>query len=825
MAYTLEEIAGITKGSFRGNTAKDYSIQFLELDSRNIREPENLLFVCVVGNHNDGHDYIKDIYNKGVRAFLISHELDTEAYENASFIKVENTVTALQQIAASHRRRFDIPTIGITGSNGKTILKEWLFTLLSPDIAVVKNPKSYNSQVGVPLSVWNIDHHHQLGIFEAGISEPNEMQNLSNVIEATLGIFTNIGPAHDAGFESRKQKIEEKLKLFVNECTVVYCKDYEELHESIINHDCNAISWSAQSLADFSVKYNRNSGETAIEIDALDSNQKISIKVPFTDTASLENVTHCIIMMLLLDYDEERINERVKLLKNVPMRLQLNEGENNCLIINDTYSADLLSLEKALEFMSQQDNRRIKTIIVSPFEETGLDEDTFINKLLDLCVKFEIQRFIGVGKLYQNHLSSIKNEFAQVEIYENTHSLLRSISALSFNKEVVLIKGSRIYKLEEVARILELKKHKTKLEITLNHINYNLQVYRNFIKPETGIIAMVKAFSYGNGSIEIAKTLEKLNVSYLSVAFPDEGVVLRKGGITTPIITMSSDITDLDLLLDYQLEPEVFAAHQLESLIDSLTALGIQEPLNIHIKVDTGMHRLGFMSNEIDTLIDTLNNQSCLRVKTIFSHLAASEDAEHDSFTFSQIQLFKEISERITDALEYPIKKHILNSSGIVRFTGAQFDYVRLGIGLYGVDSSSSIQERLFPVGKLKTQILQIKDVPKGATIGYGRVGNAINKTKVAILPIGYADGYDRRFSNGKGEVYINGKKAKVIGNVCMDMTIVDISSIDDAAVGDEVEIYGPNISIINMATRIGTIPYELLTHISSRVKRVYTKE
>jgi Alr-MurF fusion protein len=825
VAYTLEEIVNITGGKFLGRAAKDYSIEFLELDSRNIREPENLLFICIIGENHNGHDFIKDVYNKGVRVFLVSEDIDVDEFENASFIKVGNTVEALQQIAGAHRRKFDIPSLGITGSNGKTIIKEWLFTLLSPDIAIVKNPKSYNSQVGVPLSVWNIDFHHQFGIFEAGISEPDEMENLASVIEATIGIFTNIGPAHDAGFESRKEKIEEKLKLFTNGCTVVYCKDYKDIHEAIVNHDCNAISWSTNTIADYSVRYNKGNNETTIEIDVLESEQKLTIHAPFSDTASLENVTHCIIIMLLLDYEEAMINERVKLLKNVPMRLQLNEGENNCLIINDTYSADLLSLEKALEFMSQQDNRRNKTIIVSPFEETGMNEENFIYKLIDLCLEFEIDRFIGVGKLYQNHTSSIKNAFPKVEIYENTHALLRSLSSISFNKEVILIKGSRIYKLEEVARILELKKHKTKLEITLNHINYNLQVYRNFIKPETGIIAMVKAFSYGTGSIEIAKTLEKLNVSYLSVAFPDEGVLLRKGGINTPIITMSSDISDLDLLIEYQLEPEVFAGYQLEDLINSLTALNIQEPLNIHLKIDTGMHRLGFMPHEIDSLIETLNNQSCLRVKTIFSHLAAAEDAEHDTFTFSQIQLFKDISEKITTALDYPIKKHILNSSGIVRFTGAQFDYVRLGIGLYGVDSSSSIQERLFPVGKLKTQILQIKEVPKGASIGYGRMGTALNRTKIAILPIGYADGYDRRFSNGKGEVFIKGKKAKVIGNVCMDMTMIDVSAVDDANVGDEVEIYGPNISIINMAARIGTIPYELLTHISGRVKRVYTKE
>lgn len=825
MAFTLEEIAHISAGKLKGKQSKDYLIQFLELDSRNIRETQNLLYICVAGTNHNGHDFIKEVYNKGVRAFLVSQEVHFNDYEGASFILVQDTVEALQQIAAAHRKKFDIPSLGITGSNGKTIVKEWLYTLLSPDIAVVKNPKSYNSQVGVPLSVWNIDNHHQLGIFEAGISEPGEMENLAFVIEATIGVFTNIGPAHDAGFKSRKQKIEEKLKLFTNGCTVVYCKDYQDIHDSIVQQDCNPVSWSVNSIADYTVKYIKRASETEVVIDALEAEHKIIIRVPFTDTASLENVTHCIIMMLLLDYDEKMINERVKLLKNVPMRLQLNEGENNCLIINDSYSADLLSLEKALEFMNQQDNRRQKTLIVSAFEETGLRDEVFIQKLIDLCLEFEIHRFIGIGKVYQQHVAVIKNAFAKVEIYENTHSLLRSISSISFSKEVILIKGSRISRLDEIARILELKKHKTKLEIALNHINFNYQVYRNFLKPETGIIAMVKAFSYGSGSVEIAKTLEKLNVSYLSVAFPDEGVALRKGGIHTPIITMSSDVSDLDLLIDYQLEPEVFAFYQLDDLITRLTDMGIQEPLNIHLKIDTGMHRLGFMANEIDELIEKLSHQSCLRIRTIFSHLAASEDAEHDTFTFSQIQLFKDIAEKISTALEYPIKKHILNSSGIVRFTGAQFDYVRLGIGLYGVDSSSSIQERLYPVGKLKTQIIQIKDVPKGATIGYGRVGNAINKTKIAVLPIGYADGYDRRFSNGKGEVFLRGKKAKVIGNVCMDMTMIDISHIEEAEVGDEVEIYGPNVSIINMASRIGTIPYELLTHISSRVKRVYTKE
>lgn len=816
--YSLSEIAGACSGKLLGKISLS-GIKHISTDTRKIIHAPDTLFIALSGPRNDGHQYIQAAYQKGVRNFVVEH-IDAINFPDSGFIIVDNSLKALQDIAAFHRGKFDIPVLGITGSNGKTVVKEWLFQLLHADIDICRSPKSFNSQIGVPLSVWNLSEHHQMGIFEAGVSTNGEMLNLQQIIQPSMGIITNIGPAHDAGFLSREEKLREKLLLFQRCKWLLYCKDHELVNAALWQQE-NAVSWGQNPEADFYI-IDQQSAQNKTHIHLKWKGQTAHFDIPFSDKAYVENSLHCIVCMLLLDYPAETINERIQHLHILPMRLELKYGLNGCTIIDDSYSADLLSLEVALDFFRQQESRKKRTLIISSFDQSGMDDRQLVEELIRLIRLNNFQKVIGVGELFIRYAArfiALKIEFHS---FPKTDSLLSQLNGLNFDREIILIKGARQFQFERITYRLQGQSHRTVLDIDLNALADNLQVYRAMLKKGTGIIPMVKAFSYGSGSTEIASLLETLNVSYMAVAYVDEGVQLREGGIKTRIMVMNPDIRDFDRMVNYQLEPEIYSSSLLRALIYFLESSGFSGRLPIHLKVETGMNRLGFMEESIDDLVFTLLDQDVLTVATIFSHLAASEDPLMDDFSKEQIARFERMSTKIMEALSYPVKRHLLNSSGIARFPEAQFDFVRLGIGLYGIDSASTIQDKLQTVGTLKTRISQIKDVLPGETVGYNRKGSSDKPLKIAILAIGYADGFDRRFSNGVGEVMIRGQRAKIIGNVCMDMCMVDVTHIQDIMEGDEVEIYGKNISIIACAAKVGTIAYELLTRISSRVRRVY---
>ena len=816
--YNLSDIAQACSGKLTGNISLS-GIKHISTDTRKIIHAPDTLFIALSGPRNDGHQYIQSAYQKGVRKFIVEHT-DTGLFPDAGFIVVENTLKALQDLAAFHRSKFDIPILGITGSNGKTVVKEWLFQLLHTDIDICRSPKSFNSQIGVPLSVWNLSEHHQMGIFEAGVSTNNEMLNLQQIIQPSMGIITNIGPAHDAGFVSREEKLEEKLQLFPHCKWLLYCKDHD-LVDAALSKQENAVSWGQNPGADFYI-IDQQSAQNKTHIHLKWKGNTAHFYIPFSDKAYVENSMHCIVCMLMMDYSAETINERIQHLHILPMRLELKYGLNGCTIIDDSYSADLLSLEVALDFFRQQESRKKRTLIISSFDQSGMDDRQLVDELIRLIRQNNFQKVIGVGELFIRFAArfiALKIEFHS---FPKTDILLSQLSGLNFDREIILIKGARQFQFERITYRLQGQSHRTVLDIDLNALSDNLQVYSAMLKKGTGIIPMVKAFSYGSGSTEIASLLETLNVSYMAVAYVDEGVQLREGGIKTRIMVMNPDIRDFDRMTSYQLEPEIYSSSLLRALIYFLESSGFASRLPIHLKVETGMNRLGFMEESIDDLVFTLLDQDVLTVSTIFSHLAASEDPLMDDFSREQIARFDRVSTKIMEALSYPVKRHLLNSSGITRFPEAHFDFVRLGIGLYGIDSASTIQDKLQTVGTLKTRISQIKEVLPGETVGYNRKGSSDKPLKIAILAIGYADGFDRRFSNGVGEVMVRGQRAKVIGNVCMDMTMVDITHIPDVLEGDEVEVYGKNISIIECAAKVGTIAYELLTRISSRVRRVY---
>ncbi len=822
MNYTLTEIAEIVNGNISITHIQTKLTQVC-IDTRQISNPASSLFFCLIGKA-DGHDFIATAYQKGIRHFVISKEINTADVQDASFILVKDTLVALQQLATYHRQQFSIPVVGITGSNGKTIVKEWLYQLLSDELNVVKSPKSYNSKIGVPLSVLNLQPEHQFAIFEAGVSTVNEMDVLQKIIQPTLGIFTNIGSAHNSGFSDLTQKTKEKLNLFSSCTKVIYTSKYAEIKDAVIGNPVY-ISWGFQSTDDYVIThFVKEKTKSTLQLNG------ISYTLPFTDDASVENAIHCIVFLKELNYTDENIQAKINVLHNLPMRLELKYGINNCSIIDDSYSADMHSFKVALDFLNQQESNKSRTLIISEFEESGLTEDAFIKQLIRIIQEYRFSKLIGIGPFFKKAIESINGKVKEWYIYETTEQFIEQFHLQHFENEFILLKGARRFGFEKISALLVGQTHETVLEVNLNALLNNLNVYKAYLPTNCGVIAMVKAFSYGSGTVEVASLLEKNHVDYLAVAYADEGVTLRKSGIRTPIMVMNPDVKDFDRMLEYQLEPEIYSVYILQQLIDFFSNRKEEmKPFAVHLKIETGMNRLGLKQQDLTEFIEVLKTNKAIEVKTIFSHLSGSEDAQFDEFTQQQIDLFQSFSQQISHELKQVYgnlytepKRHILNSAGIIRFPDARFDYVRLGIGLYGVDGSQNIQDKLLPIGRLKTRIAQIKIVEKGETIGYSRKGIANETKKIAVLAIGYADGYDRRFGNGVGEVFISGKKASIIGNVCMDMCMADITHIDEVKEGDEVEIYGSHISIIEQAKKIGTIPYELLTGISPRVKRLY---
>jgi len=802
---------------------RDKNIRILLTDSRSLLEPDTTLFFALCTSNDDGHRYIFDLYKKGVRNFVVQHDFaDMEQIPDANCLWVKDTLVALQKLAAFHRQQFDIPIVGVAGSNGKTIVKEWLYQLLHDVFSIVRSPRSYNSQTGVPLSVWQLNKQTQLGIFEAGISLPKEMERLQPIVRPSIGIFTTIGEAHQENFSSQEEKCLEKLVLFESSEKIIYNEDQILVKYCIEKKGFShkTFSWSTKNEKAplFISKIQKEIDFTAIDYQL--SKVKSTIKIPFTDDASIENAIHCLALIACLVPELENLSTRFEKLDPVAMRLDVNKGINQSILINDTYNSDINSLSIALDFMSRRsmDNHLKRVLILSDILQSGMVPAAFYRKVAELVHQKQVEQIIGIGPNLMSHsnLFQIEKEF-----YPTTEKFLNSEIWRSFKNAIILIKGSRKFRFERISEQLGEKVHQTVLEVNLDAIIHNLKYFRSKLESGTKIICMVKAFGYGIGSYELAKTLQERGVDYLAVALADEGAELRREGITMPIMVMNPEEHAFSTLFEYNLEPEIYNLSMLDAIIRETERRGILY-YPIHVKLDTGMNRLGFEAKDIFVLADKLKNQMGVSVKSVFSHLAGSDSEFLDDYTEKQIKLFTEESNQLEELLGYSVMRHILNSAGIERFSHAQFDLVRLGIGLYGI---SAIDENaLKPVASLKTRILQIREVKQGETVGYSRKGVLNRDSKIACLPIGYADGLDRRLGNQNGKVFINGHFCPIVGNICMDICMVDVTDTK-AEEGDEVIIFGEQITIKELAEKLQTIPYEILTSISPRVKRVYYKE
>lgn len=796
-------------------------IEFLAFDSRNILIPQKTLFFAITTAKDDGHHYIQELWKLGVRNFIITQPLAVFShFSDTNFLQVTNAVDALQKIAAAHREQFDYPVVGITGSNGKTIVKEWLSQMLAPEFHVVRNPNSYNSQIGVPLSVWQMAKRHNLAIFEAGISQPDEMENLAAIIQPTIGILTNIGSAHKEFFQSIEEKLIEKTKLFQHCQKVIYNTDNPLIHNYFKqNKDFQGktISWGHAEDADYHLDFvNTTDVHTVVSLNGQ------LIDIPFSDTGSIENAMHAVVLMLLLDFTLPQINQKLQSLSAVSMRMEMIEGINNSVIINDTYSLDMSSLRIALDFMNAQTQMIRKTVIISDFEQAGnLDTEDYQN-IYKLLINKGITRLIAVGTGFHAHRSVFA--FPEQSFYHTTEELLANLDQEPFNQEVILLKAARSYRFEKVVAALQYKTHQTVLNVNLPAIIHNLSYYRSLLKPETKMVAMVKAQSYGLGDVELINELVYHHVDYLAVAYTDEGVRFRRRSISKPIIVLGAEAHSFEAMIAYRLEPEIFNFHYLEQLSELLSQHSDIESFPIHIKLDTGMHRLGFDEADLPRLAAFIQQHPKLKIASIFSHLAAAEDPNEDDFTRRQIALFDRMSSYLISQFDYPILRHILNSAGISRFPEAQYDMVRLGIGLYGFSAVPQDQAQLQNTVTLRTVVTQVKTIPANETIGYNRSYKTLKESKIAIIPIGYADGYPRELGNGIGQVSIAGRLVPIVGKICMDMCMVDVTGLD-VKEGDEVIVYGDANPLDKVAASIHRIPYELMTAISKRVQRIYIKE
>ena len=822
MNYSIQHIISIVNGKALNEQLTEATIVHLLLDSRQLVFPKTSLFFALEGKRHDGHDYIASLYEKGVRHFIISKKIELNNYPNATFIYVNKSIDALQQLATYHRHQFDLPCIGITGSNGKTIIKEWLFQLLQEEYKIVRSPKSYNSQIGVPLSVWQFSQEHDFAIFEAGISTTKEMQQLAPIIDCTIGIFSNIGEAHREGFASIEEKINEKIQLFTNCPTIIFCADDTRVATAINGlKNKTLLTWSKTKKAVLQI-LSVEKKKTRSYIKGLYKDQLIDLELHYTDNAYIDNAIHCWILLLHLDIPNSVIKKRMKFLNPVKMRLELKAGIHNCTLINDSYNADLTSLNIALNFLEQQGNDLKRTIILSDILQSGLTNDVLYEQIAQLLNKKNIHRFIGIGKAIRTIEANLSSTI-QSTFYESSASFLNQFQEETFEDEVILLKGARQFEFERIAARLVKKVHKTVLEINLNALLHNLNVYSKKLDTDTKMMVMVKASAYGSGSIEVARLLAFHQVDYLTVAYADEGVELREAGIQLPILVLNPEVASFETLLRYQLEAEIYSLTLLRQFIQQLAES--EATIFIHLKVDTGMNRLGFTEEDIPTLTRLLKEKPTLHVKSIFSHLAASEAKGHDDFSTHQVEQYMALYQKISAAIGYTPLKHILNSSGIIRFPQYQLDMVRLGIGLYGIDSGDQIQDLLQNVYTLKASISQIKEVKAGDTVGYNRNGQVNKPMTIATISIGYADGLMRKAGNGRYSVLVKGKKAPIIGNVCMDMCMIDISSIPEAMEGDEVIIFGKELPVQELAYCLETIPYEIFTCISERVKRVYYQD
>ncbi len=822
MEYTIRQIAQIVDGKlFSPPDFQKKTIEQVITDSRTFFRDEQALFFALKGPRNNGHNFITNLTNKGLKAFVVSQP--EVISENAAFILVENTTEALQKLAAHHRKSFHFPVVGVTGSNGKTIVKEWLHELLSEEFRIVRSPKSYNSQIGVPFSVLLMENHNNLGIFEAGISQPGEMERLGNVIQPEIGILTNIGDAHQENFSSTEHKTREKLKLFTKSKKLIFCTDDTETAALAFGfcstYKVEPVSWSLKNReATIQFKKQKENGSTQIE--ATCGSKIFQFIIPFDDSSSVENACHCFAAVWTLSQNPKKILTRFKQLSAVAMRLEIKKGINNCLLINDYYNSDLASLSIALSVLHQQAQKGHlkKQVILSDIQQTGLPQAELYRQVNLLLKQYGIDELTGIGP----EISANSEAFSLGKIFfDSTQSFEKRLARNRFKDSAILIKGARNFTFEKISALLQQKAHQTVLEINLNALVHNLNVFRSLLRPSTKIMVMVKAFSYGSGDVEIAKLLQFQNVDYLAVAVADEGVELRQAGIEIPIIVMNPEEHSFQNIIDFRLEPNLYSRELLTAFEKAATENALQQ-FPVHIKLDTGMNRLGFKTEkEVNEVVAFLTNTDRLKVVSVFSHLAGSDDPQLDAFTLRQMECFESLSQKITESFPHKTDRHILNSAGIERFPEKQFEMVRLGIGLYGVSATGLPLQN---ISTFKSVISQVKKLAPGETVGYSRKGKVTGETEIAVVPVGYADGLDRKLGNGIGEAFVKDKRVPLIGNVCMDMLMLDVTGLN-VQPGDEVEFFGPHISIAEVAQKAGTIPYEILTGISQRVKRVYLQE
>ncbi|MBS1932600.1 MAG: bifunctional UDP-N-acetylmuramoyl-tripeptide:D-alanyl-D-alanine ligase/alanine racemase, partial [Bacteroidetes bacterium] len=793
-------------------------------DSRKLIFPSTTLFFALNGARRNGNKFIDELYKKGVRNFVLNDIVDVSLYPEANIISVENSLDALQQLAAHHRSLFDIPVIGITGSNGKTIVKEWLNQLLEDKFNIVRSPRSYNSQIGVPLSIWQMNETHELAIFEAGISEPGEMKRLEEVIKPTIGVFTNIGEAHAENFKNIGQKAREKAILFTNASIIIYPADSKIIGEALsgLHQPVKLFGWGQHTKAQVSIRQiEKNAHRTVIHLS--NNNFNFSVTIPFADNASIENAINCICVLLYLGTPTDTIIRKMFLLSPIAMRLELKSGINNCSVINDSYSADLSSLKIALDFLEQQKQHAKKTVILSDILQSDKPSEALYKEVAQSLQQKKINRLIGIGDKMIGNKKIFEDKIADISFYHSTDAFKQDFHQLVFRDETILIKGARVFGFEKIDQLLAEQIHRTVLEIDLNAMTHNLKQYQQLLKPSTKLMAMVKAFAYGSGSFEIANLLQFHKVDYLAVAYTDEAIDLRKGGISLPIMVMNVETDSFEALIQYNLEPVIFSFQQFALFDAYLKKEGLQQ-FPVHIEFETGMNRLGFELKKISELESVLKNSN-FKIQSAFSHLAASEEFQQDDFTKQQAMLFGKAADELQQSLGYTFIKHISNSAAIIRHPDLQFDMVRLGIGLYGIDSASSGNLDLIEISTLKSTIAQIKQLSDGVTVGYNRKGVAEGNTSIATVRIGYADGYPRSLGNGNGKMLLKGHLAPVIGSVCMDMTMIDITGIPDVKEGDEVIVFGKELSVQQVAKWAQTIPYEILTGVSQRVKRIYFEE
>ena len=831
LKYSIIKIATLIGARRVGDT--DAQIGWLLTDSRSLCFPEETLFFALKSARNDGHKYISDLYRRGVRNFVIESRGIQEYCPNsasemndANFLIVPSPLAALQRLAERHRDEFDIPIVGITGSNGKTMVKEWLYQILLPSQKIVRSPKSYNSQIGVPLSVWLLNEQTEVGIFEAGISEPGEMMALRDIIQPTVGVFTSLGSAHQENFRSMEEKCMEKLELMHDTQAMIYCSDND-----IVSRCVRRMQYKGEKIA-----WSQCDEQVAFFVKTVDGT-KISYRykgedgafdIPFSDEASIEDCITCAATALYLGITPEQLAERMPVLEPVAMRLEVKDGQRGCVLINDSYNSDVNSLDIALDFMNRRQFSPFsshpsllrKTLILSDMYQTGVAPEQLYAQVSDLCVKRGIQKFIGIGTDLSAQADKI--QIADKQFFLDVQHFLTSDTFSSLRNELILLKGARSFGFDQITEQLEQKVHETILEVNLNAVVDNLNYYRSFLKPETKMVCMIKADAYGAGAVEIAKTLQDHRVDYLAVAVADEGVTLRKAGITANIMIMNPEMTAFKTMFDYDLEPEVYSFRLLDALIRAARKEGITG-WPVHIKLDTGMHRLGFDPiNDMDELIDRLKHQNAIIPRSVFSHFVGSDSDGFDDFSARQFALFDEGSKKLQAAFTHKILRHMDNSAGIEHFPERQMDMCRLGLGLYGVDPRDN--RILNTVSTLKTTILQMRHVPAGDTVGYSRKGKIDHDSVIAAIPIGYADGLNRHLGNRRCYCLVNGQKAEYVGNICMDVAMIDVTGID-CHEGNMVEIFGEHLPVTTLSEIIDTIPYEVLTGVSNRVKRVYFQD